>query len=298
MESRKNFLILFLGLACVHANDWSRSSYFRRIHDRSDHGWSYEGYSGPSHWAEEYPDCGGKAQSPIDIKLEKAKNVFFTRDLKLQKYGKAISGSFVNNGHSLQFNPTNSPVQLLSHGSLKGKNKYQFTQLHFHWGSNDSVGSEHTVDGFRYPLEMHLVHTNTKYADNATEALYNKDGLAVIGVFGYVIPDYINEAFDPVAFAALELSLDSPNEVEVDATIVLDDLLSEIEGSDYFSYQGSLTTPGCFEVVSWIVMNEPILIGESQVAALRTLMNENGGNLVDNFRPIQDLNDRVVRRIL
>ena len=65
----------------------------------------------------------------------------------------------------------------------------------------------------RYPLEMHLVHTNTKYADNATEALYNKDGLAVIGVFGYVIPDYINEAFDPVAFAALELSLDSPNEV-------------------------------------------------------------------------------------
>ena len=58
--------------------------------------------------------------------------------------------------------------------------------------------------------------------------------------------------------------------VEVDATIVLDDLLSEIEGSDYFSYQGSLTTPGCFEVVSWIVMNEPILIGESQVRCLNS----------------------------
>ena len=74
-------------------------------------------------------------------------------------------------------------------------------------------GIKYKSNKHRYPLEMHLVHTNTKYADNATEALYNKDGLAVIGVFGYVIPDYINEAFDPVAFAALELSLDSPNEV-------------------------------------------------------------------------------------
>lgn len=274
-------LILVLGAVSVYASDWS-----------------YEGHAGPIHWPEEYSDCGGKAQSPINIKPEKAKDVFRMRHLKFRKYGKAISGSFVNNGHSMQFNPTNSPAQVLRGGPLEGKNKYQFTQLHFHWGSNDTVGSEHTVDGFRFPLEMHLVHTNTKYVNNATEALYNADGLAVIGIFGFVIPDYINEAFEPIANAAHELSEEGPNEAEVEATLVLDDLLSEIEGSDYFSYSGSLTTPGCFEVVSWIVMNEPIWIGESQIAALRTLTTENGENLVDNFRPIQDLNNRIVRRIL
>ena len=78
------------------------------------------------------------------------------RSLKFRKYRKAIPGSFVNNGHSMQFNPTDSAAQILHGGSLKGKNKYQFTQVHFHWGSNDTVGSEHTVDGFRHGLHLIL----------------------------------------------------------------------------------------------------------------------------------------------
>ena len=92
-------------------------------------------------------------------KKSQAKNVYKTRHLKFRKYNKAISGSFVNNGHSMQFNPTDSPIQLLSHGSLPGKNKYQFTQLHFHWGSNNTVGAEHTVDGFRYGLPLNPIIT-------------------------------------------------------------------------------------------------------------------------------------------
>merc|ERR1711974_228809 len=128
------------------------------------------------------------------------------RKLKFHKYGRALSGSFVNNGHSMQFNPTDSPAQVFRGGPLNGK--YHFTQLHFHWGSDDTVGSEHTVDGFRFPLEMHLVHTNTKYAANATEALYNDDGLA--------------------------LSEEGPGEAEWPATLVLDNFLNDVVGLDYF----------------------------------------------------------------
>ena len=32
----------------------------------------------------------------------------------------------------------------VSSGGLPGK--YQFAQFHFHWGSSDAVGSEHTID--------------------------------------------------------------------------------------------------------------------------------------------------------
>ena len=39
---------------------------------------------------------------------------------------------------------------------------FAFAQLHFHWGSADGKGSEHTVAERQYPLEMHLVHYNTK----------------------------------------------------------------------------------------------------------------------------------------
>lgn len=31
---------------------------------------------------------------------------------------------------------------------------YSTLQFHFHWGSSDSHGSEHTVDSHRYPMEV------------------------------------------------------------------------------------------------------------------------------------------------
>ena len=32
--------------------------------------------------------------------------------------------------------------------------KYLTDHLHFHWGRNDSVGSEHTINGDIYPMEV------------------------------------------------------------------------------------------------------------------------------------------------
>merc|ERR1712180_508934 len=43
-------------------------------------------------------------------------------------------------------------------GRLPEGEKFQFLQLHWHWGSDSSKGSEHTMDGKEYPLELHLVH--------------------------------------------------------------------------------------------------------------------------------------------
>ena len=31
---------------------------------------------------------------------------------------------------------------------------YYLEQFHFHWGTTDTVGSEHTVDGCPYPMEV------------------------------------------------------------------------------------------------------------------------------------------------
>ena len=40
----------------------------------------------------------------------------------------------------------------LTGGGLGGT--YQLAQFHFHWGSSDTKGSEHTVNGKMYPLEV------------------------------------------------------------------------------------------------------------------------------------------------
>lgn len=41
--------------------------------------------------------------------------------------------------------------------ALKGgpvSGTYRLKQFHFHWGSTDGAGSEHTVDGKKYPAEV------------------------------------------------------------------------------------------------------------------------------------------------
>jgi carbonic anhydrase len=40
---------------------------------------------------------------------------------------------------------------------------YIFAQIHFHWGEDNEEGSEHTINGMHFPLEVHLVHYNSKY---------------------------------------------------------------------------------------------------------------------------------------
>ena len=123
--------------------------------------------------------------------------------------------------------------------------------------------SKYKLNLSRFPLEIHMVHINTKYVNNPSAAYENKDGLAVIGIFGYIVNGTTNEAFDPIMDAANELAVD--NEGKIEKTLRLKNILDQVKGSDYFSYQGSLTTPGCDEIVSWIVYDQPILITESQV---------------------------------
>lgn len=68
----------------------------------------------------------------------------------------------------------------ISGGPLTGV--YEFLQLHFHWGDNDTVGSEDLIDGRSYPMELHMVFYKKVYR-NQREALDHPDGLTVLAFF-------------------------------------------------------------------------------------------------------------------
>ena len=68
-------------------------------------------------------------------------------------------------------------MQKLSGGPLPGT-RYTLVQTHWHWGPNDTLGSEHTIQGKKFPLEIHMVHFNDKYKD-LEEASNHPDGVAV-----------------------------------------------------------------------------------------------------------------------
>ena len=63
----------------------------------------------------------------------------------------------------------------------ESSHNYELLQIHYHWGEDVTEGSEHTVDGSKYPLEAHFVHGNTKYKATG-DYTDHADGLLVIGV--------------------------------------------------------------------------------------------------------------------
>lgn len=90
----------------------------------------------------------------------------------------------VDNGHTIRV--TLEPEQT-SLGKMYGYEfhyPYTFAEIHFHWGHDDSTGSEHSIDNEFYAMEAHLVHYDSKYS-NFTAAVDSGEAkaLAVIAVF-------------------------------------------------------------------------------------------------------------------
>ena len=100
--------------------------------------------------------------------------------LKIERDGIAFRSQ--NSGPHLVF----TPLPLNERLSVTGgplRDKYVFEKFQFHWGMDDSYGSEHTVGGKSYAAEVHLVHWNVSKYDTFQEAVKQADGLTVLGVF-------------------------------------------------------------------------------------------------------------------
>lgn len=219
--------------------------------------WEYEGEEGPSHWGElcvGYSDCAGSTQSPVDIKGAVADA---TLAAIAKSYGTSKT-SILNNGHTIQFN-----YDAGSSITVNGE-QYDLLQFHFH------THSEHLVNGTSYPMEVHLVHKNAASGK-----------LAVIGVF-----------FEEGAENALLKKYLSNLPATADATYTSNDTFAAADllpaGTGYYTYGGSLTTPPCSEIVTWIVMKGHISATHDQIAQIEALEHE-------NFRPVQDLHGRTIK---
>ncbi|MEO9576753.1 MAG: carbonic anhydrase family protein [Tateyamaria sp.] len=219
------------------------------------HEWGYDGEAGPANWSElsdDYHVCGaGRQQSPINLTDATRANV----DRVTTRWSAVSDFEVVNNGHTLQANMPEGSISLVN-----GK-RYELLQFHFHHQS------EHTVDGEHYPMEAHFVHKSD-------------DGvLLVLGVF--LDAGQENEVLAPIWAVAPK----SKGTARVTATIHPQDLLPQ--SSAHFTYAGSLTTPPCSEIVTWVVYEDPIPASDDQISGFAEVFPHNN-------RPVQALNRRQI----
>jgi len=277
--------------------------------------WCYEGDCGPEFWGDHFPACNGIMQSPIDIvtgpaivplplpldfgNYDKIRMEQLSLTNQMENYGGIVDGkgtrledgTFKNNGHTAQLDviaelpPT---VGILSGGHLGGDD-YQILQLHFHWGADDTKGSEHTLDGKMFPLELHIVHKKV----GEENFLSVPGGLAVTGFF-FEISAEDNAAIEPLV-SALENVLNPDDKFDMKGSaFTIPALIADVKDTTFSTYPGSLTTPGCMEVVNWINFIKPLKISSAQLAKFRKLKDSSDADIVDNFRPPQALNGREV----
>lgn len=292
--------------------------------------WGYGTGNGPSTWPGTYATCAGSNQSPINIPTSSVVAADVGAITASSYDSSLMTGEFSNNEHTFVFTYKSGALPTISGGRLPAGERFNFLQLHWHWGSVSSQGSEHTVNGQEYPAELHLVHWNAKYADVA-EAVTKADGLAVLGFFYEVTAEDNSDLTEILAIAEKARMQQGrikkenewkqqyrgrkkgntnrggnkqtkaevvPNPPTVGpVSLTYSSLLPNGKiPDDYYYYKGSLTTPTCDEVVLWTVFTERIPISEKQLNLLRTLEDSSMVTLNDNFRPPQPLNGRTINK--
>jgi carbonic anhydrase len=218
--------------------------------------WSYGGSTGPQHWGDLSPAfkvCKlGLEQTPIDL----ASSIHGELDGRLDIDYKPLPLRIINNGHSIQVNADPGSACII------GGTRYELLQFHFHHPS------EHLLSGKPFDLEVHFVHQGTS------------GDLAVIGVF--IKPGARSAALAPI-FDAMPQHEGPERSTggSIDASALLP------QGSSYFRYAGSLTTPPCSEGVTWTIFRDAIEASPEQIRQF-------AGLFPNNARPVQGRNRRFV----
>ncbi|NXY73864.1 CAH4 anhydrase, partial [Glareola pratincola] len=254
----------------------------------------------PRKWYTAYATCKGNKQSPINIVT---KNVIYDKNLKpLNFEGYDVKGSskwrIENNGHTGKYYQIITVI--ITSPKIEGgglERKYKAIELHLHWGIQDAQqylpGSEHSIDGEKQAMELHVVHIRDDVSD-ITEAKKYADGVAVLAFFIKVEEENKNYAslineLETIEYKGKTLVLMEP--------LPLSSLLPPEEDlRRYYWYKGSLTTPDCHEGVIWTIFEKPIELSFSQISQFSTVRfdGENSTHMAENFRPVQFLNERKV----
>ena len=149
---------------------------------------------------------------------------------------------------------------------------YDLNHLDFRWSSNDSSGSEHSIDNKFGAAELRLHYY--KFGDTDYEAALMNDGV--------LIQVYILELGKKLDLAEIFNfnKTDNSGNIELD----LSQIFSITSNSKFLKYEGSLNS--C--AITWLVMMDTVEITTEQLDKLRSLNSE--GNVNEQHSTDTELN--------
>ncbi|GFY93304.1 alpha carbonic anhydrase 7 [Actinidia rufa] len=249
---------------------WHSSSVqAQEVEDEREFDYGEGSEKGPQKWGDlkkGWEACkNGEMQSPIDMSNQRVKKIQKLKEIN-REY-KPANATVKNRGHdiSLQW-------ELGEAGSIKINGSEYFLQQG-HWHSP----SEHSINGRRYDMELHLVHV---LPDPTV-----KNHIAVIGVL------YKIGQPEPFLSKLMKNISSMTDKKEYRNMGVIDPREIKLGGKRYYRYMGSLTVPPCTEGVSWAISKKVRTVSRDQVKLLREAVHDYTER---NARPLQPINSREI----
>ncbi|XP_059428581.1 carbonic anhydrase Nec1-like [Corylus avellana] len=258
-----SFLIFLVLFSCL------TSTAAEEVENEREFDYAEGSEKGPLHWGEiheEWASCkNGSMQSPIDMSSERVKLI--PKLGKLKWNYRSCNATVNNRGHDI------SVHWICDHAGSIQINGTDYFLKQGHWHSP----SEHSINGRRYDLELHMVH------ETLNPGVKN---IAVVGLLYKIGPP---DSFLSKLMRNVHSMIDKEDHRKMG---VIDPAEIKMGGKEYYRYIGSLTIPPCTEGVIWTINKKISTVSREQVKLLREAVHDYAER---NARPFQQLNHREIQ---